>query len=140
MSRGVFTLATGAKRYIDQDVNLGRSIRFHNPDVPIAIVADSSDAVLDGFFDSIYAFRPELGSVFRQKLFLTEVLDDSPAIRRLVEQGGCRSAAYPSANHGCVPAAITGPPRTPILFYTRHRRAKLPIRTNRSEERYVEPR
>lgn len=68
----MLTLATGKKRYIDQAINLARSVRLHNPKVPIAIVTDSDDPRLERNFDHIHRFRPEMGPVFRQKLCLTE--------------------------------------------------------------------
>lgn len=68
-SRGVLTFAVGAKRYIDQAVNLARSVRLHNPGLPVALVTDSRSEALAQEFAHILPLQPDLGAPLRQKLY-----------------------------------------------------------------------
>jgi hypothetical protein len=66
--RGVLTIASDGKRYVEHAVNLGRSIRLHSPTIPACVVTDSTDRRLSQVFDSVVRLNREYGNGFRQKL------------------------------------------------------------------------
>ena len=52
-SKGVLTIAHGHPRFARQAVNLARSIRLRDPEMPLAVVTDLPAALFEGMFDSI---------------------------------------------------------------------------------------
>jgi hypothetical protein len=68
--RGVLTLAFGKPMFLDLAKALGRSLRLHDPDVPRAVVTDSSDPELLSLFDIKVDHNPKFGSDVGQKMFL----------------------------------------------------------------------
>ncbi len=71
-SKGVLTLAVGNKPYIAQAINLARSIRVHNPQLPLAVVTDSNERRLLRAFDIVHQLNADLGGPYRQKLCLDQ--------------------------------------------------------------------
>ena len=71
-SRGVITLAYGRKRYIEQARSLAHSLQLHAPQVPRALVTDSTDPEIRKLFTEVIPYRPEYGSGVRQKIFLDQ--------------------------------------------------------------------
>ena len=49
---------------------LARSLAIHSPDIPSAVVTDSSDRGLADLYDHVVQFRPEFGSGLTQKVYL----------------------------------------------------------------------
>jgi hypothetical protein len=91
-TRGALTLAFGKPRYIEMAKALARSLILHDPTLPRAIVADSTDPELAALFTHRIPLRREYGANVRQKLFLdhytpfdeTLFIDsDSLAVRNL---------------------------------------------------------
>jgi hypothetical protein len=70
LQRGVLTLAFGKPMFLDLAKALARSLRLHDPDVPRAVVTDSSDPELLSLFDIKIDHDPAYGSDVGQKLFL----------------------------------------------------------------------
>ena len=70
--RGILTVAIGKDVYIEHAKNLARSFRFHNPDLPIAVITDSSDPRLFKLYDHLIPLETQWGGPFRQKLSVAE--------------------------------------------------------------------
>lgn len=68
--RGVLLLAYGHKSYIREARNVAATLMLHAPTIPRALVTDAPSEELHISFDEIVPYRPELGSVFEQKLHL----------------------------------------------------------------------
>jgi hypothetical protein len=70
--RGVLTMAYGSDRYLEMAKSLARSLILHSPDVPRAVVTDSSDRDIRALFHFCIPLRHDLGFGNRQKLHLDE--------------------------------------------------------------------
>src|SRR5690554_6784826 len=70
LSRGILTLAYGAKRYVNMAKVLARSLMLYNNDIPRALVTDSTDPELAKLYDLLIPLKPAYGSGVRQKLYL----------------------------------------------------------------------
>jgi hypothetical protein len=68
--RGVITLAYGPPRFIEQARSLAHSLQVQAPHLPRTLVTDSLDPSIRKLFTEVIAYRPELGSGVRQKVFL----------------------------------------------------------------------
>lgn len=69
--RGVITLGFGDEQYGRMAKALARSIRLHNPDLPLAVVTDHlDDEELKEYFDVLIPFDPQYGKGVQQKLSL----------------------------------------------------------------------
>lgn len=66
--RGILTMAVGTNRYLEQAVNLARSVRRFNPTLPIALITDSHSTSVACEFDHVLMLNPEWGPPFNQKL------------------------------------------------------------------------
>lgn len=70
--RGILTIAFGAPRYVRMAKTLARSLQLHAPDLPRAVVTDSSDDELRRLFPTQVSVRPEFGAGVAQKLSIYE--------------------------------------------------------------------
>ena len=52
-SKGVLTIAHTKPKYVRQAVNLARSIRLRDPNLPLAIATDFEASAFDGLYDHI---------------------------------------------------------------------------------------
>ncbi len=52
-SKGVLTIAHGHPRFARQAVNLARSIRLHDPDLPLAVATDLDASWFEGMYDQV---------------------------------------------------------------------------------------
>ncbi len=68
LPRGIVTLAIGASKYIDQAISLARSIRVHDPEIPLAVITDARSIRLRRVFNIVHNLDPTLGNPYRQKL------------------------------------------------------------------------
>jgi hypothetical protein len=68
--RGILTIAFGDQRFIEMAKSLARSLLIHDPEIPRAVVTDSSDPKLHSLFTHIVDYRPEYGSNLRQKMHI----------------------------------------------------------------------
>jgi len=57
MLRGIITIATGKKEYIDMAINLGLSIKLNSPGVESAVITDSDSGLLRDLYT--YIIKPE---------------------------------------------------------------------------------
>lgn len=87
--RGVLTIAHGAPKYIRMAINLAMSIKVHDPNLPIALVTDSSDPKLSKYFDIIVDIDMSRGKGLVQKLYL---LDYSPFEETIFIDADCLAA------------------------------------------------
>ena len=69
-SRGILTIAFGRPKYIEMAKSLARSLMWHTPSVPRAVVTDSSDPELHDLFTYRIDYRPEYGTNVRQKMYI----------------------------------------------------------------------
>ena len=67
---GILTMGFGKPQYIEMAKSLARSLMVHDPDVPRALVTDSTDPELRALFTDMIEYRPEYGSNVRQKMYL----------------------------------------------------------------------
>ena len=51
--KGVLTIAYGKPKYVRQAVNLARSIRLRDRDLPLAVATDLPPAAFEGYFDQV---------------------------------------------------------------------------------------
>ena len=68
--RGIITIAQGKKRYIDMAVNLAISLKRVSPEIPLAVITDSTDEALRKYFDVIIPVDPAYGIGLVQKLHI----------------------------------------------------------------------
>jgi len=68
--RGIITMAYGKQRYIDLAKILGQSFKLYNPQLPAAIVTDSTDPELKQLYDIFIPVNCEFGNGFKQKIHL----------------------------------------------------------------------
>lgn len=68
--RGIITIATGSPVYHDMARDLALSLRLHCPDIPRAVVTNSTNSELLGLYDLVLRERPECAASFGQKLWL----------------------------------------------------------------------
>lgn len=69
--RGVITLGFGPEKYKRMATALARSIRLHDPELPLAVVTDDLDHPdLQANFDKLIAMDPAYGTGVQQKLSL----------------------------------------------------------------------
>ena len=61
-SRGVITIATGKRRYIDMAIALARSLERHSPGLARAVVTDSDDPLLASLYEERIAVDPSRGA------------------------------------------------------------------------------
>src|SRR3954470_744789 len=71
-SRGVITIATGDRRYIEMAIALARSLERYSPDLPRAVITDSSDPLLSSLYQDVIPVDESRGSPLRQRLYLDE--------------------------------------------------------------------
>ncbi|MCX6018930.1 MAG: hypothetical protein NTZ50_10600 [Chloroflexi bacterium] len=67
-SKGVLTMAQGHARYARLAVNLARSIRLRDPDLPLAVATDLDPALFEGAFDHVIRWDFSRRSGFTSKL------------------------------------------------------------------------
>ena len=68
--RGILTLASGDRRYIDMAITLARSLERHSPRLPRAVVTDSHEPLLGSLYDQRIEIDHGFGGPFHQKLAL----------------------------------------------------------------------
>lgn len=69
--RGVLTLGFGHERYRRMAKALARSVRIHNPELPLAVVTDDlNDPELAKYFDKLVPLDPSYGQGLEHKLAL----------------------------------------------------------------------
>jgi hypothetical protein len=68
--RGVVTIALGKPRFIEMAKWLGMSLRLNAPDLPAAVLTDSSDPELSTLFTHVVPYRPEMGKYMEPKFHL----------------------------------------------------------------------
>ncbi len=73
MDRGIITIATGKKKYIDMAISLGISISLHSPNTKTAIVTDSENKILKKLFNYIIRPPDDKNSGFLLKTSLYEL-------------------------------------------------------------------
>jgi hypothetical protein len=56
-SKGVLTIVYGSTKYARQAVNLARSIRLRDPNLPLAIVTDLDPASFEGMYDHVISWK-----------------------------------------------------------------------------------
>lgn len=83
---GLLTMAFHREKYLHQAVALARSVRLHNPHLPIAIVTNLESDLLNANFDQIIQYRDDYGDIFEQKLYL---YDYSPFQETLYIDSDC---------------------------------------------------
>ena len=52
-TKGVLTIASGQPKYARQAIDLARSIRLHDLDLPLAVVTDLPAALFEGMYDFV---------------------------------------------------------------------------------------
>jgi hypothetical protein len=66
--RGILTLAYGSPRHVQMAIALARSLQIHAPDLPRAIITDSTSRLLAQLYDQIAVLQPAFGGGHEQKL------------------------------------------------------------------------
>jgi hypothetical protein len=68
--RGVITLAFGKQKYVEMGKSLGRSLKLNAPDLPRAVVTDSTDPELHSLYTHIVPYQAAFGPDVCQKVHL----------------------------------------------------------------------
>lgn len=86
MQRGIITIGTGAQKYIDMAIYLAMSCRMHSPNIPLAVVTDSTDPALKKYFDIIIPADPAFPKGIAHKVY---VADYTPFEETIFIDGDC---------------------------------------------------
>lgn len=70
MTRGIITIATGNKRYLEMAKNLAKSLSLNMPSVPKAVITDSDDHEFHSYYDIVIPADLNKGSGLIQKLYI----------------------------------------------------------------------
>lgn len=68
--RGILIIAQGKERYIYMAKQIAISLKLSNPDIPRALVTDSSNEDLKKYYDVIIPINKNLGFGFSQKIYM----------------------------------------------------------------------
>ncbi|MDA0323700.1 MAG: hypothetical protein O2923_13455 [Verrucomicrobia bacterium] len=68
--RGVLTFAQGKDVYFDMAVTFALSVRMTNPHLPLAVITDREDSVLNEYYDFIILHRDDCGDGFVEKMYV----------------------------------------------------------------------
>src|SRR5947209_1532459 len=71
-ARGIITVAFGSERYLRMARLLAESLDLHAPDLPRALVTDSTDRKLTALYDYVLPYQPEWGKGWLYKLHLND--------------------------------------------------------------------
>jgi hypothetical protein len=67
---GVVTMAFGKPQFIEMAKWFGMSMRLNAPDVPAAVLTDSTDPELASLFTHVVPHKPEMGNYMEPKFHL----------------------------------------------------------------------